>query len=62
MLDAMALGERLSAGAMGRELRDQSRAWLNKNFDLVAPSVSDKSLAFYGCRRWRLRHFRSRTI
>jgi hypothetical protein len=32
----MALGAHLEAGALGRELRDKSRAWLNKNFGLVA--------------------------
>jgi hypothetical protein len=32
VLDAMALGSHLSAGEIGRDLRDRSRGWLNKNF------------------------------
>jgi hypothetical protein len=35
VLDAMALGEHLSASARGRDLRDKSRAWSNKNFGLT---------------------------
>ena len=35
VLSAMALGEHLSAGAIGRELRDKSRAWIDRNFALV---------------------------
>jgi hypothetical protein len=35
VLDAMALGEHLSAGEIGRHLRGRSRVWLNKNFGLV---------------------------
>jgi hypothetical protein len=40
VLSAMALGEHLQAGAIGRDLRDKSRAWLNKNFGLVAAEPS----------------------
>jgi hypothetical protein len=40
VLSAMALGTHLAAGALGRELRDKSRAWLNKNFRLVAAEPS----------------------
>jgi hypothetical protein len=36
VLSAMALGAHLSAGKIGRELRDRSRAWLHKNFVEVA--------------------------
>jgi hypothetical protein len=34
VLDAMALGAHLEAGALGRELRDKGRAWLYANFGL----------------------------
>ena len=40
VLSAMALGTHLAVGAIGRELRDKSRAWLNKNFGLVAAEPS----------------------
>jgi hypothetical protein len=40
VLDAMALGIHLSAGEIGRELRDRSRGWLNKNFGLAAAEPS----------------------
>jgi hypothetical protein len=40
VLSAMALGTHLAAGALGRELRDTSRAWLDKNFGLVAAEPS----------------------
>jgi hypothetical protein len=40
VLSAMALGTHLAVGALGRELRDKSRAWLNKNFGLVAAEPS----------------------
>ena len=40
VLSAMALGEHLSAGAIGRELRDKGRDWLNENFGLVAAGPS----------------------
>jgi hypothetical protein len=36
----MALGQHLQAGAIGRELRDKSRAWLDTNFPLVAKEPS----------------------
>jgi hypothetical protein len=36
----MALGAHLEAGALGRELRDKSRAWLNANFGLVGAEPS----------------------
>jgi hypothetical protein len=36
----MALGAHLAVGALGRELRDKSRAWLHKNFGLVAVEPS----------------------
>jgi hypothetical protein len=36
VLSAMALGTHLSAGEIGRGLQEKSRAWLNKNFGLVA--------------------------
>jgi hypothetical protein len=36
----MTLGTHLAVGALGRELRDTSRAWLNKNFGLVAAEPS----------------------
>jgi hypothetical protein len=36
VLSAMALGEHYSAGAICRGLQEQSRAWLDKNFGLVA--------------------------
>ena len=35
VLDAMALGSHLSAGEIGRDLRDRSRGWLNKNLGLI---------------------------
>ena len=40
VLDAMALGAHLAAGKIGRDLREKSRAWLNKNFGLVAAEPS----------------------
>ena len=40
VLSAMALGEHLSAGEIGRELQEKSRDWLNKNFGLVAAEPS----------------------
>jgi hypothetical protein len=40
VLSAMALGAHLGVGGIGRELRDNSRAWLNKNFGLVAAEPS----------------------
>jgi hypothetical protein len=40
VLSAMALGTHLSAGEIGRDLQDKSRAWLNKNFGLVAAEPS----------------------
>jgi hypothetical protein len=40
VLSAMALGEHLSAGAIGRELWDKGRDWLNENFGLVAAEPS----------------------
>jgi hypothetical protein len=40
VLDAMALGTHLQVGTFGRELRDQSRAWHDKNFPLVAKEPS----------------------
>ena len=40
VLDALALGAHLEAGAIGRRLRDSSRAWLNANFHLVAAEPS----------------------
>jgi hypothetical protein len=40
VLDAMALGAHLEAGALGRDLRDKSRAWLNANFGVVAAEPS----------------------
>jgi hypothetical protein len=40
VLAAIALGVHLHAGAIGRELRDKSRAWLHKNFELVAAKPS----------------------
>ena len=40
VLDAMALGQHLQAGAIGRELRDKSRAWLDTNFPLVSKEPS----------------------
>jgi hypothetical protein len=40
ILSAIALGAHLSAGEIGRDLRDKSRAWLNKNFGLVAAESS----------------------
>jgi hypothetical protein len=36
VLSSLALGEHLQAGTLGRELRDKSRAWLDRNFGLVA--------------------------
>ena len=39
-MSAMALGEHLSVGAIGQELRDKSRAWLDKKFGLVAAEPS----------------------
>ena len=30
------LGTHYEAGALGRELRDKSRSWMNKNFESVA--------------------------
>jgi hypothetical protein len=44
VLDAMALGEHLSVGARGRDLRDKSRAWLNKNVGLMAAEPSFRQL------------------
>ena len=35
VLDAMALGSHLSAGEIGRDLRDRSRGWLNRNLGLI---------------------------
>jgi len=40
VLDAMALGAHLEAGAIGRELQDKSRSWLSTNFHLVAAEPS----------------------
>jgi hypothetical protein len=40
VLSAMALGEHLSAGKIGRDLQKKSRAWVNKNFGLLAPEPS----------------------
>jgi hypothetical protein len=40
VLDAMALGAHLSAGKVGRDLREKSKAWLSKNFGLVAAEPS----------------------
>jgi hypothetical protein len=40
VLDAMALGAHFEAGALGRELRDKGRAWLNANFGPVAAEPS----------------------
>jgi hypothetical protein len=40
VLSAMALGMHLAVGAIGRELHDNSRAWLHKNFGLVAAKPS----------------------
>jgi hypothetical protein len=40
VLSAMALGAHLSAGEIGRDLQDKSRAWLHKNFGLVAAEPS----------------------
>ena len=40
VLSAMALETHLAVGALGRELRDKSRAWLHKNFGLVAAEPS----------------------
>ena len=40
VLSAMALGAHLSAGEIGNDLQDKSRAWLNKNFGLVAAEPS----------------------
>ena len=40
VLDAMALGQHLQAGAIGRKLRDKSRAWLDTNFPLVSKEPS----------------------
>jgi hypothetical protein len=36
----MALGAHFEAGALGRDLRDKSRAWLNANFGLVSAEPS----------------------
>jgi hypothetical protein len=40
VLSAMALGAHLSAGEIGRDLQDKSRAWVNRNFGLVAAEPS----------------------
>jgi hypothetical protein len=40
VLDAMALGAHVEAGALGRELQDKDRAWLYANFGLVAAEPS----------------------
>ena len=40
VLDAMALGAHFEVGALGRDLRDKSRAWLNANFGLVSAEPS----------------------
>jgi len=40
VLSAMALGAHLSAGEIGRDLQEKSRAWLHKNFGLVAAEPS----------------------
>jgi hypothetical protein len=40
VLDAMALGAHLAAGKIGRDLQEKSRAWLNKNFGLMAAEPS----------------------
>jgi hypothetical protein len=40
VLSAMALETHLAVGAIGWELRDKSRAWLDKNFGLVAAKPS----------------------
>ena len=45
VLSAMALGAHLSAGEIGRELEESSRAWLHKNFGLVAAEPSFLELA-----------------
>ena len=48
VLDSMALGAHLEAGALGRELRDKGRAWLYANFGLgSSPPGAVK-------RHWRL--------
>ena len=44
VLSAMALGTHLSAGEIGRDLQEQSKAWLNKNFGLMAVEPSFKLL------------------
>ena len=40
VLDAMALGAHLSAGEIGRELQEKSKAWLHMNFGLMAAEPS----------------------
>ena len=45
VLSAMALGAHLSAGEIGRELEESSRAWLHKNFGLVGSEPSFLELA-----------------
>jgi hypothetical protein len=45
VLSAMALGEHLSAGEIGRELHEKSRDWLNKNFGLVGSEPAFMRLA-----------------
>ena len=40
VLSAMALGTHLSAGEIGRDLQEQSKAWFNKNFGLMAVEPS----------------------
>ena len=40
VLSAMALGEHLSAGEIGRDLQEKSKAWLNKNFGLIVAEPS----------------------
>ena len=45
VLSAMALGEHLSAGEIGRDLQEKSRDWLNKNFGLVGSEPAFMRLA-----------------
>jgi hypothetical protein len=45
VLDVMVLGSHLSAGEIGRDLRDRSREWLNKNFG--APPFFARAAAMY---------------
>jgi hypothetical protein len=45
VLSALALGEHLSVGEIGRDLQEKSRDWLNKNFGLVGSEPAFLRLA-----------------